>query len=189
MAKVKPKKHFQDYRDLLKPPPVGSIIKATVIGRVGGSFIVDLQNYKTGILKKEDVKLYLKGKDDLKEGEEIEVKIIGEENKTGYIQVSVSEAKKDLIWEELNRMKEKKEPVTLKVMSANKGGLLFNFFGITAFLPVSQLSKEKYPKIEDPTPDKIFKELQKFVGKEMKVIVITAEKDKNNKLILKEAVD
>jgi len=186
MTGRKIKRHFQNYKDLLRPPAIGSLIKGRVIDTIGGNVIVDLENYKTGILSKDDLKFSLKTKDELKEGDEIEVKIVGEENKLGFIPVSFSEAKKDLIWEKLKKMKEDKEVIKIKVMSANKGGLLFNIFGIQAFLPVSQLSKENYPKLENPTPEKVFKELQKFAGKEMDIQVITVEKEKNN-LIVKEA--
>lgn len=186
MAKIQIKKHFQEYKELLKPPVVGSIVSGKIIEKTSGGIVLGLKNYKLGFLKNDDAKYVVKDKDELKEGKELEVKIIGEENRMGYIPVSLSEAKKDSVWENLKKMKENKEPLTLKVMSANKGGLLFNVFGIQAFLPVSQLSKEKYPKMEDPTPEKIFKELQKFVGKEMKIQFITVEKDKS-KLIVKEA--
>lgn len=188
MAKIKVKKHFQEYKELIKPPAIGSIVNGKVIEKTGGGFVLAIKNYKLGFLKNDDIKYSTKEKENLKEGDEIEVKIIGEENRAGFIPVSLTEAKKESIWDNLKKMKENKEPLTLKVMSANKGGLLFNVFGIQAFLPVSQLSKGKYPKMENPTPDKIFKELQKFVGKEMKIQFITVEKDKN-KLIVKEATE
>ena len=112
--------------------------------------------------------------------------IVGPETKAGFIPVCLSEARKDIVWEDLEKKRDKKETLNLKVASANKGGLLFSISGIQGFLPVSQLSKKNYPKMEDPTPDKIFQKLQEFVGKEMKVEVITVDKYKN-KLIVKEA--
>ena len=47
--------------------------------------------------------------------------------------------------------------------------------GITGFLPVSQLKPEHYPKIEDGNQEKIFQKLQKFIGEELKVIVLSLD--------------
>ncbi len=100
--------------------------------------------------------------------------------------MSLRAATEDMVWNDLQKLQDKNETIKLKVMSANKGGLMFNFQGIPGFMPVSQLSKEKYPKLDNPTPDKIFQEVKKFVGQEMELKVITVDKFKK-KLIFKEA--
>lgn len=180
------KRHLQDYKDFLKPPKEGEIIKGTIIEISGGDVYLDLENYKTGVAKKEDLRCGGEDAPEIKEGEELMVKIVGPEKKSGFIPVSLSEARKDMVWDDLLKTKEKKKVLKLKVISANKGGLLFNVSAIQGFLPVSQLSKKNYPKIEDPTPEKIFQKLQEFVGKEMKVQVITVDKERG-KLIVKES--
>jgi small subunit ribosomal protein S1 len=187
MAKAfKIKRHFQDFKEFLKPPKEGDIVEGTILDKGGGNLYLDLKSYKTGIVKKDDLKYGGEDVSKLEKGEELTVKIVGPETKAGFIPVSLSEARKDIVWEDLEKKRDKKETLNLKVASANKGGLLFNISGIQGFLPVSQLSKKNYPKMEDPTPDKIFQKLQEFVGKEMKVEVITVDKYKN-KLIVKEA--
>jgi len=86
---------------------------------------------------------------DLKIEDKIFVKIIDLENKEGYIELSLSKAGKELAWEELKQKKEKDEILSVKILGANKGGLLAKISGIPAFLPVSQLSAANYPKVED----------------------------------------
>ena len=73
----------------------------------------------------------------------------------------------------------------VKISGVNKGGLLTSINNIPAFLPVSQLSPENYPRVADADKAKILKELQKFIGKtlEVKVLDLMAEE---NKLILSE---
>ncbi len=184
MKKIK--NYLQDYKDFLKPPKEGDIIKGVVIAKEKEGVFLDLLNYKTGVIKKDDLKFSGESVSKIKPGDEFVVKIIGPEDKKGFIPVSLKAATEDIIWDELKKLHDKKESVRLKVMSANKGGLMFNFQGIAGFMPVSQLSKEKYPKLENPTPDKIFQELKKFVGEEMDVQVLTVDKTKK-KLIFKEA--
>lgn len=183
---VKLKKHFQDYKDLLTPPKRGALIKGVVVDKDKRGVFLDLENYKTGIVKKDDLKYGGKTISKIEQGDELMVKVLGVETKLGYAKVSLKEARKDIIWDEFMEWRDKKETLDLKVASANKGGLLFNVSGIQGFLPVSQLSKENYPQLKEPTPEKIFQEVKKFVGKNMKVKIITVEKEKE-KLILKEA--
>ena len=183
---LKLKKHFQDYKDFLTPPKRGALIKGIVLGKDKRGVFLDLENYKTGIVRKDDLKYGGKSISKIEKGDELMVKIIGEETKSGFVKVSLKEARKDIIWEKFLQWKEKKETLNLKVVSANKGGLLFKISSIQGILPVSQLSKDNKPQLKEPTPEKIFQELKKFVGKDMKVKIITVEKDKE-KLILKEA--
>jgi len=81
--------------------------------------------------------------------------------------------------------KDNNETITVKVLGANKGGLLAEVSGIPAFLPVSQLSPEHYPRVEGGDSSKILLELQKFVGKDLEVKVFDFSQ-KENKLILSE---
>jgi small subunit ribosomal protein S1 len=180
------KQSFQDFKDFLKPPKEGDIIKGIVVNVGTPGIFLDLENYKTGLLKKEDLKICGKSISKMEKGEELHVKIVGGENKAGFVPVSLREAREEMTWEELIKYKEDGTSVEAKVASANKGGLLFNVSGVQGFLPVSQLSKKNYPKMENPTPEKIFQELKNFVGMEMEVKVITVDKNRE-KLILKEA--
>jgi len=71
------------------------------------------------------------------------------------------------------------------VIEANKGGLVIRLSGIIGFLPVSQLSSDNYPKVEDGDKNKILKELNKFIGAEMKVKIIGLDK-RTDKLVVSE---
>jgi len=53
------------------------------------------------------------------------------------------------------------------------------------FLPVSQLSSENYPKVEGGDRNKILKELNKFIGTELKAKIISLDR-KDEKLIVSE---
>lgn len=73
----------------------------------------------------------------------------------------------------------------VKILGANKGGLLAKVEGVNAFLPVSQLSAPNYPKVENSDPQKILQELQKFTGQEIEVAIFSLDL-KQNQIILSE---
>ena len=76
-----------------------------------------------------------------------------------------------LAWRRAEELKESKENITVTVSGIVKGGVVADFEGIRAFIPVSKLSLER---IDDCNP---------FLGKELEVRVFEADID-NDKLIL-----
>ncbi|MFH0987684.1 MAG: S1 RNA-binding domain-containing protein [Patescibacteria group bacterium] len=183
MKKVKI--HLQEYRDLLIPPKVGEIVKGKVIDKVKNGILLEIGNYKIGIIKKNDLSAAGENLSKMEKGKEIMAKIIDLDNKDNLVELSLREASKDLTWENLQELNDKKGTVLLKAVGANKGGLIFNYSGMQGFLPASQLSRKNYPKVESPTPDKIYQELKKFIGKEMELKVISAD-PRRQKLIFSE---
>lgn len=171
--------------DLLKPLKVGQIVQGKVIGKGRASVFLDLGIWGTGIIYGKE---FYEAKNKLKDskiGDIIFVKIVDLENEQGYIELSLTKAGKELAWEQLRQMKEKGESIKIKILGANKGGLLTEFLGIPAFLPVSQLSVNNYPRVEGADTQKILKALQSFVGKEMEVKIFDSNPTEE-KLILSE---
>lgn len=172
-------------KDSASPLTVGSTIEGTVVARDRSSLFVDLGYAGTGIIfGKEfyEVKEVIKG---LKIGDKIYAKIVELENEEGYKELSLRDATKEISWQKLTELKEKGEILKVKITGVNKGGLLTSLDNIPAFLPVSQLSPENYPRVIDADKQKILKELQKFIGKtlEVKILDLMAQE---NKLILSE---
>jgi len=168
-----------------KPPKIGDVVEGTVSGKGKASLYLDLGGFGAGIIfGKEflDAKARLKK---LEIGEKLFVKVVDSENEEGYIELSLTKAGQDLAWEEISHAKESDETIKVKITGANKGGLLAEVAGISAFLPVSQLSPANYPKVEGGDTQKILKELQKFVGTEMDLKVFDYDK-RGEKLILSE---
>ncbi len=173
--------------NFLKPPKVGEIIEGKIIKKEKKALFLDLGTFGTGIIygkEFQDAKNLLKG---LKIGDNVFAKVTSLKNEDGYIELSISQADKQLTWGELKKKKEQEETISVKILGANKGGLLAEVSGISGFLPVSQLSPENYPKVEGADTSKILKELQKFVGNEMEVQVFDLDR-KTGKLILSERV-
>jgi len=172
-------------KDLIGPPSIGEVVEGKIIARGQSSVFVDLGFMGTGVVYGRE---YQKAKDSLKDykiGDTIAAKIIGLENEEGYRELSLKEAEKESAWQELKELKEKGKSVKVKILGANKGGLLTSLRGIKAFLPVSQLSPEHYPRVEEGDKREILKKLQEFIGKELEVKILDLS-FKEEKLILSE---
>ncbi len=178
-------KKLSDTYNTVSPVKVGEIVEGTLLGQESSSAFLDLGPRGTGIIRGRE---YYEMKDrvsDLDEQEDVIAKVINLETEDGFVELSFKEAREEVLWEELARKKEQGEPVTVHVQSANKGGLLTKIEGVSAFLPVSQLSSEKYPKVEDGDPQRILEELQQFVGQEMEVHILNLD-PQSSQIILSE---
>lgn len=158
--------------NLFKPPRIGEIIEGRVVGMKRAAVYLDLGIQGTGIIYGReffDAKNILR---DLKIGDKIFAKIIDLENEEGYFELSITQAGREITLESLRQKKEKGEIIKVKILKANKGGLMSEISNIPAFLPVSQLSSEHYPKVEGADTNKILRELQKFIGQELEVKIL-----------------
>lgn len=176
---------IEEKNDVVKPPKIGELIQGKVAGFGRSALFVDLGPRGTGIIYGReffDAKESLKA---LKKGDQIFAKVVDLDNEEGYIELSLKQAGQEMAWEKLRQMKIARETVTVKILGANKGGLMADVEGIKGFLPVSQLSFEHYPRVEGADSTKILKELQKFVGEQIDVEVYDVNATEQ-KLILSE---
>lgn len=167
------------------PPEKDAIVHGNVISIAKNSIFVDLPPWGTGIIFGRE---YINARDLIKKiniGDNITGKIVGRDNKEGYIEISLKEAKQALIWGEAEEAIRDKKVFELPIKEANKGGLMLVWQGITGFLPASQLKTEHYPRISDGDKDKILEELRKLVGQKISVAII-AVNAKEGKLIFSE---
>jgi len=177
--------------DLLKDnlpviPEEGTKIKGKVLEIDTHALFVDLGEMGTGIIYGKEVKDGFGGnRKKLKLGDEITASVISQENEEGYVELSVREAIREEAWRDLSKKKNTGEIMAVKILDANKGGLMVEVNNITGFMPVSQLTAEHYPRVEDGDKNKIFEILKSYVNTEMKVCVIDAILDEE-KLIVSE---
>lgn len=115
--------------------------------------------------------------------------VLEDENENGLIELSLQAAHREQSWDELKKLMESQETVSAKITSANRGGLMAEVRGISGFLPVSQLSYEHYPRVEDGDKNKILQELNKFVNREMNVRVLDVDASQQKLIVSEKAVD
>lgn len=172
-------------KDAPARPIIGDVVEGPVVALGRARVFVDLYPFGTGIIYGRE---YLSARDTLKNvhaGDTITAKVVEVENKDGYMELSLREARQALIWGEAEHALQHKTIFELPITDANKGGLIITWQGIAGFLPASQLSADHYPRVADGDKDKIFDELKKLIGTTIPVSIITAS-PKEQKLIFSE---
>lgn len=171
--------------NIILPPRSGDLVEGPVISIDKASIYIDLKPYGTGIIYGRE---YIITRDLIRRlhvGDSVTAKVIDINNKEGYIELSLKEAKQALIWEEIEKAIKEKTPIELVVQEANKGGLMLSWQGVQGFLPASQLTQEHYPRVTDGDKDKILDELRKLIDQKLNVIIIGATEE-DGKLIFSE---
>lgn len=165
----------------------GDLIEGQVLEKSSKMILVDLGRFGTGIIYSGELQSDKAAVRRLKSGDSIHGKVVDIDNEDGYIELSLTEAGKQKQWAAVTEMKDREELLTVKPISANRGGLIAELNGLQAFLPVSQLSNEHYPRLASQDADKnlIAEALQKLVGTELKVKIIDVSL-RTNKLIISE---
>jgi len=166
-------------------PKEGDVIKGEVIAIDSSAIYLDLGNFGTGIVMGREIKDGLGTTDKLKIGDKVSATVTDLENEDGYVELSIREASIERAWQDIEEKQVRQEPLTTKILDANKGGLIVEMNGISGFLPVSQLTNEHYPRVEEGEKSKILEKLRAFIGTEMKVCVIDTDRE-GQKLIVSE---
>ncbi|HYF05414.1 MAG TPA: S1 RNA-binding domain-containing protein, partial [Patescibacteria group bacterium] len=110
------------------------------------------------------------------------------ENFEGMPELSLRAAGQERIWQNLKEKMETREVIRAKIVAANKGGLMVDIGGMPGFLPVSQLSIEHYPRVEEGDKNRILQALQQYVGKFFEVAIITADNEEDKLIVSEKAV-
>ena len=125
--------------DVIKEIKEGDFIEAALIERGKRVAYFDLGKFGTGRVYGIEFSNASDLIKNLKEGESIKAKILEDEDQDGFVDLSLAEAGKQQLWEEVNEVKDRDEAITVTIEGANAGGLMTDIAGVKAFLPASQL--------------------------------------------------
>ena len=153
----------------IKPALNGELLEGKIIGAGKSAIYVDLGPKGTGVIFGREFYTARDTLKKLKMGDKVSAKVAETENDEGYIELSLSEAGREIGWGNLQTIKENNETINVRILGANKGGLLAEVEGIQGFLPVSQLSPDHYPRVEKADKMQILQKLQKLVGQDLAV--------------------
>lgn len=172
----------------IKVLKAGDMVEGTLISVGKNEVYVDLEGYGVGVVRGRE--LY----DDeatlakLKPGDKIFVSVVEPENKEGIVELSLRQAGQERVWQTLKAHVESKDILRTKILEANKGGLMVEINNVLGFLPVSQLSLEHYPRVEDGDKNKILSILHGYVGQQFDVQIITADSEEEKLIVSEKAV-
>ncbi|MBN2884828.1 30S ribosomal protein S1 [Patescibacteria group bacterium] len=172
-------------KDDIHVPQVGDIIKGTVVTASKSEVVLDINGVLMGVVRGPELYAEVDEYAHLKSGDQVEAAVLETENEGGHIELSFRQVGQEKAWDALREAFKEKETVKIRIIDANKGGLLARYCQINGFLPVSQLAPENYPRISGGDKSKILEKLKSFVGHDFEVSVITLNEDEN-KIIFSE---
>ncbi len=176
----------KEYQEPIKSiPKKGDLIEGKVIEVGENSIYIDFKGYKIGIVRGKELFDESGEFSNLKKGDEIKATVTETENEKGLIELSFRIAGHRIAWERLDKIKNKNKTTKVKVVDANKGGLIIKHGKIQGFLPVSHLKPENYPRVKNGDKEKILEKLKEFIGDELQVKFLTTDEEEN-KLIVSE---
>jgi len=167
-------------------PKEGSVVEVALLKKLPRKAYFDMGRFGIGIVYGAEIVNAKEAVRNLKIGDKLQAKIVALDGEEGNIELSLSEAGKQKLWQLAKELAESGEVIKAKIAAANAGGLMAIVAEeLKAFLPVSQLSLEHYPKVPDGDRQKIADELKKFVGQELNVKIIDVN-PRSNKIIVSE---
>lgn len=166
-------------KDAIKIPQAGDIVKGRVVSASKAEVMLDIDGIMMGVVRGPELYNEVEEFSSLKPGDEIEAAVIDEENERGELELSFRLVGQEKAWKKLRQAYKDKATVKVRIVDANKGGLLSRYCQIDGFLPVSQLAPENYPRISGGDKSKILEKLKSFVGSEFEVAVITLNEEEN----------
>ena len=171
--------------EALKALKAGDVVSGTILSAGKNEVYMLIPSIGMGVVRGRELyddKVYLQN---LKPGSEIMASVLDPDNKDGLVELSFRQAGHERVWGTLHEKLDSKEMIETKILDANKGGLIIEINGVTGFLPVSQLTTEHYPRVEEGDKNKILEILKSYIGKNFQVQIITAD-PKEEKLIVSE---
>lgn len=151
----------------MNPIHNGQIVEGTILEVTGDTAVLDIGSYLDGILTQDQLLQEGETMDDYPVGTKLTVVIKKVDTKNSQVILSKKDADRLKVWTELDEMKEAKTPLTVKVVSAVKGGLRVRYQGIQGFIPASQVDT-KYTE-----------DLNQFAGQELEVLLLEVNHERH----------
>lgn len=170
---------------VLKP---GDTIEGTLLSVGKNEVYIDLAGYGVGVVRGRELYDDQATLASQKPGDRITASVLETENKDGNVELSLRQAGEERVWQTMKEKMESHEVVPVKILGANKGGLMIEINKVMGFLPVSQLSLEHYPRVEEGDKAKILEALHSYVGQTFHVNIITADQDEEKLIVSEKAV-
>ncbi|MCX7779199.1 MAG: S1 RNA-binding domain-containing protein [Patescibacteria group bacterium] len=169
----------------IKKFEVGQMVTGRVL-KIGKNEVwLDLGGLATGVVRGAELQDELGDYLNLKVGDEATALVIDEENERGEVELSFRAGAKLKTSEMIKKIQEEGRTISVKVIDANRGGLIVQYKKISGFIPSSQLSSQHFPQVVDGDKNKILEKLKEIVGQSLEVKIISSD-ETNKKVIFSE---
>lgn len=175
-------------KSFLNVPKKGEIVKGAIVAITKNEVKIDIPGFRTGVVRGPELKDESGMYESLKVGDPVEATVVDLENENGDMELSFRFAGHLRAWETIREMMQKREKLAVRILEANKGGMLVRVNHVQGFLPVSQLSPEHYPRVSGGEKNKILEKLRTYVGSDFTVQVIDVNEQERKLIVSEKAV-
>ena len=169
-------------------PKVSDVVKGRVISVERNEIHIDIQGLTTGVVRGRELFAESREYSGLKVGDEVEATVIELENENGEMELSFRIAGYRKAWDNMKKWMKEGLTIKAKILSANKGGLLLQLEALNAFMPVSQLSPDNYPRVAGGDKNRILEKLKEMIGKDLEVKIIDVDENEEKIIASERAV-
>lgn len=158
-------------------PKIGDTISGRIISASKSEVKVDINGVMTGIIRGRE--LYFNASDyaKLPINTEIEATVVDLDNENGEVELSFRHIDEQKAWSLIQKSYNDKTNVGIRILDANRGGLIVASSQLTGFLPVSQLAPNNYPRVNGGDKTKILEKLKTLVGSELEVKIMAIDEN------------
>lgn len=156
------------YDNSLKAFTEGEVVKGTVVDVNRDEIMVDIGFKSEGYIPTAEFEIGEDGLPSVSAGDQIDVYIVRREDSEGQIVLSKQFADQKIIWDEIAKAHEEKQPVQGKVVEHIKGGLRVEVGKLRAFLPASQIELRPVQNFE------------KYIGTTLEMKVVKVSRRRRN---------
>jgi ribosomal protein S1 len=155
---------------------VGDVVEGVVTEKTGRAIYLDIGGKTEGMVIDREMKAAADFIKDLKIGDKVLAVVTQPENDKGQTLLSLKKAACQKVWQEFDQHLKTGEPLKVRGVQVNKGGLIVETKGAQGFIPASQFSSDCLEKIEQ------------LIGKEIEVKVIEVDRAKNRLIFSEKGV-
>lgn len=154
----------------------GDLLSGNIASIAGKEVRIDFGGKMEGIVGEKEWEVVKDFVSKLKVGDSINAVVISPENDKGQMIVSIRQAGSKYRWQRAQELLKSGEPVSVKGVEVNKGGLIAEFEGIRGFIPGSQLTQEHQM------------EMPKLVNRVLSAKVIEVDQSQNRLVFSEKAI-
>lgn len=166
----------------------GELIEGTVVSISPNKILLDIGAKAEGVVKKDEMSDSEKSYKSLKVGDTILVMVKQDENKQGFVELSIKSAESERKWKDFEKMFNSGSPFEVTALQYNKGGLICDAMGMQGFVPISHLDSSRFAEVSSKAKGSekdIEERMQPLIGKDLKVVIIELDRAQN-RLVLSE---
>ena len=157
-------------------PKAWQLIDWIVIKKEKSQILVDIWGQTTWVIAWKEIQDSMWTAVNIEVWTQVSVMVIEDDSEDWSLILSIRKASQFNNWDRFEKLKKSWEIISVVPTQANKWWLIVDVDWVKAFIPVSQLAPEHYPRVENSDSWKILTKLNEIVWKKVKVVVLNVEK-------------